>query len=88
MLNENTLLIGQLLQIRDNIIAKRHAIPLSLQDEWHRLVERTAAFDIREAFTMARKGASFSKPSLFEGSAKELSNLVHTLRDFNQKIGR
>ncbi|MBU2977446.1 hypothetical protein [Alteromonas sp. C1M14] len=88
MLNENTLLIGQLLQIRDNILAKRHAIPSSLQDEWHRLVERTSAFDIRQAFNTARKGAAFAKPNMFEGSANELANLVNALRAFNQKLSR
>lgn len=88
MLNENTLLIGQVLQIRDNILAKRHAIPGSMQKEWSRLVDRTAAFDIKRAFTTARKGTSFTKPSLFNGSAGDLANLVKALSAFNQKIGR
>ena len=88
MLNENTLLIGQVLQIRDNILAKRHAIPGSLQSEWKRLTDRTAAFDIKRTFNSARKGTTFTKPSLFQGSAAELSNLVKALRNFNARISR
>ncbi|MBU3022474.1 hypothetical protein [Aestuariibacter sp. A3R04] len=86
MVNENTLLIGQVLQIRDKILAKRHVIPASMEKEWQRLVEKTSAFDIKSTFTSARKGATLTKPSLFDGSARDLANLVSALRAFNNKL--
>ncbi|OFC69402.1 hypothetical protein [Alteromonas confluentis] len=86
MLNENTLLIGQVLQIRDKILAKRHVIPSSLQNEWLRLKERTAAFDIKRAFNTARKGTTFTKPALSNQSLNDLAALVSSLRSFNAKI--
>ena len=86
MLNENTLLIGQMLQIRDKILAKRHVIPGSLQNEWLRLKDSTAAFDIKRAFTTARKGTTFTKPSAGNQSVSDLSALVSSLRNFNAKI--
>lgn len=86
MLNENTLLIGQVLQIRDKILAKRHSIPGSLQNEWLRLKERTAAFDIKRAFSTARKGTAFTKPAVTNQSVSDLTALVSSLRSFNAKI--
>ena len=40
-----TLITGQLLQIRDKLIAKRHLIPASFQAEWDSLAEKTEMFD-------------------------------------------
>ncbi|MCU7555249.1 hypothetical protein OCL06_11655 [Alteromonas sp. ASW11-19] len=86
MKNENTQLIGQALQIRDKIFAKRHSIPNNLQGEWQKLAEKTACFDSTRLFNGAVKGSPAKKPCVFRGSASELSKLISKLKAFNVKL--
>ncbi|MBD3585095.1 hypothetical protein HHX48_05025 [Salinimonas sp. HHU 13199] len=88
MKNDNTLLIGQVLQLRDKLVAKRHAIPSSMLGEWSRLQQRTTAFDINRPFDMAIKGTRFTKPNVYGGSSGELSDLVNSLKEFNKRMMR
>lgn len=86
MLNENLLLIGQVLQIRDKLIAKRHCVPTSLKDEWDSLVAKTDCFDSAAMLSHAIKGKTDAKPATFRGSAKELMSLVSALKELNVKV--
>ncbi|QJR79804.1 hypothetical protein CA267_002865 [Alteromonas pelagimontana] len=88
MLNENTLLIGQVLQIKDKLHAKRHAIPGSLKTEWERLAAETASFDSDRLSTSAVKGQSFRKPNVFSGDQRDLTVLLNALKDFELKINK
>ncbi len=86
MLNENTKLIGQVLQIRDKLVAKRHSVPSDLQSEWQKLIENTACFDASHTLSHCVKGRPAKKPTTFEGSASDLMSLVSRLNDFNLRI--
>lgn len=86
MLNENTKLIGQVLQIRDKLFAKRHSIPSDLQSEWQKLVDKTACFDSSQTLNNCVKGSPTTKPSIFKGSASDLMSLVSKLNDFNLRL--
>ncbi|WP_018984848.1 hypothetical protein [Salinimonas chungwhensis] len=86
MKENNTLLIGQVLQLRDKLVAKRHAIPSSMLGEWSNLQKRTSEFDISRSFDRAVKGTHFTKPSVYSGQDDELSELVSSLKEFNQRI--
>ncbi len=88
MLNENTRLIGQVLQIRDKIFAKRHSIPTNLRGEWQSLADKTACFDATRLFNGTVKGAPAKKPCVFRGSASELSKLISKLKAFNVKLAQ
>lgn len=86
MLNENTLLIGQVLQIRDKLVAKRHAIPKSLLAEWKELNSLTAEFDLSQNTVIVQGGSLGTKPTTFKGSANELMKLVEALKVFDKKL--
>ena len=86
MLNENTKLIGQVLQIRDKLFAKRHAIPSDLQSEWQKRIDKTACFDSSQTLNHCTKGSPAKKPSTFKGTASDLMSLVSRLNDFNLRI--
>ncbi|WP_414830369.1 hypothetical protein [Alteromonas sp. H39] len=86
MLNENTKLIGQVLQIRDKLVAKRHAVPSDLQSEWKKLIDKTACFDASQTLSQCVKGSPAKKPATFTGSASDLMSLVSRLNDFNLRI--
>ncbi len=86
MLNDAQILIGKVLQIRDKIMAKRHAIPNDLKAQWRELNKKTACFDSAAFYQNAVKGQSLSKHIEFTGSLKELSQLVVTLNAFYRAI--
>lgn len=86
MKHDNTLLIGQALQLRDKLVAKRHAIPASLHSEWTKLQQRTTDFDPSQPFDRAIKGSRFTKPAAYRGSNNELTALVDSLKDFNRRV--
>ena len=86
MVNKNTLLIGQVLQIRDKLIAKRHCIPASMQDEWNDLVASTDCYDAGQTYHFAVKGQATQKPDSFANGGSDLSTLVSALKDFNAKV--
>lgn len=86
MLNENTKLIGQVLQIRDKLFAKRHSIPSDLQNEWQNLIDKTACFDSSQTLNHCVKGSPAKKPNTFKGNAKDLMNLVKRLQEFNLQV--
>ncbi|RDV24251.1 hypothetical protein DXV75_14630 [Alteromonas aestuariivivens] len=86
MSNNNTLLMGQVLQIRDKLLAKRHIVPSSLKSEWQTLIERTATFDPSFTVNHAIKGRACTKPAMFTGSANELMKLVSSLKEMEIKL--
>ncbi|WP_218355255.1 hypothetical protein [Alteromonas lipotrueiana] len=86
MRDENTLLIGQALQIRDKLVAKRHVIPSSMMSEWSELQVQTQAFDANRPFDSAIKGRRFAKPAVYSGSAKDLNQIVSSLKDFEERM--
>ena len=86
MRDENTLLIGQALQIRDKLVAKRHAIPSSMMSEWSELQAQTEVFDANKPFDRAVKGRVFTKPSVYSGSVRDLNRLVSSLKEFDKRI--
>lgn len=86
MKNPNTLLIGQALQLRDKLVAKRHVIPSSMMSEWTQLRKQTEEFDANHPFDTAVKGQTFTKPSAFNGSDSQLNDLVTSLKAFDQKV--
>lgn len=89
MLNENTILIGQVLQIRDKIVAKRHSIPSSLAKEWKKLASLTSVFDqVNKGHPVFASGTSLVKPKMFSGTAKELVEMVNALKSFEKKVSR
>ena len=82
----NTLLIGQALQLRDKLVAKRHVIPTSMMSEWVQLRKQTEEFDTNHPFNTAVKGKTFTKPTAFNGSDNQLNELVTSLKAFDQKV--
>lgn len=87
MLNENTILIGQVLQIRDKLVAKRHSIPSSLIPEWKQLSTLTSVFDqVNAGHPVFAGGTSLVKPKMFRGTAKDLMEMVTALKTFERKV--
>ncbi|MCW8107875.1 hypothetical protein OPS25_05105 [Alteromonas ponticola] len=88
MFNKNMLLIGQVLQIRDKIFAKRHCIPSSLKKEWTGLLEMTSSFDASNTVNQAVKGRQTTKPETYKGNSVDLAQLVASFKKFESKISR
>ena len=80
------LLIGKVLQIKDKLNAKRHAIPSDLQKEWDALNGQTACFESDALFNSAVKGQKMNKQIDYTGSVEELSQLVSKLKKLNKKV--
>lgn len=81
-----TLVTGQLLQIRDKLMAKRHLIPTSFQAEWKNLAEQTAVFDAAEPIHFKSGDLNEAKQSKFKGSVNDLVNLVEAMRNLDRQI--
>ncbi len=82
-----TLLTGQVLQIRDKIVAKRHLIPASLANEWASLRAQAAHLDPSENATTVRSHRSQATKHLdFIGSADDLEILVEELAAFDSQL--
>ncbi len=88
MFNKNMLLIGQVLQIRDKLFAKRHCIPSSLRNEWMGLLEKTSSFDASNTINQAVKGRQTTKPETFNGNSVDLAQLVNSFKNFEVKISK
>ncbi|MCW8091362.1 hypothetical protein [Alteromonas sp. ASW11-130] len=88
MFDKNTLLIGQVLQIRDKLYAKRHSIPSSLKKEWKGLLEKTSSFDASNTINHAIKGRQTTKPETYNGHSVDLVQLVSSFKRFESKISR
>lgn len=82
-----TLITGQLLQIRDKLIAKRHLIPASYQAEWHRLEEQTEMFDPANHGQLFHDSKELvTKHTDFHGTVNDLLKLVDAMRNLNSQI--
>ena len=83
----HTLLTGQLLQLRDKLMAKRHLIPASYQDEWHSLAEKTEMFDPANQGQLTHNHNELvTKHSAFKGTVNDLLKLVEEMRTLNSQI--
>lgn len=83
----HTLLTGQLLQIRDKLMAKRHLIPASVQAEWDSLAEQTEMFDPANQGQLSHAGNEMiTKHSAFKGTVNYLLKLVEAMRNLNRQI--
>ncbi|BBO27000.1 MAG: hypothetical protein VX066_10260 [Pseudomonadota bacterium] len=82
-----TLVMGQLLQMRDKLIAKRHLIPANCQSQWAELEKETAVFDPANQGQLSHSGNTMvTKRSLFRGNINDLMSLVDQLRQLNSQI--
>ncbi|MAQ02332.1 MAG: hypothetical protein SWN10_12800 [Pseudomonadota bacterium] len=82
-----TLITGQLLQIRDKLMAKRHLIPASFQAEWDSLAEKTEMFDPANQGQLSHAGNQMvTKHSAFKGTVNDLLQLVEAMRNLNRQI--
>lgn len=82
-----TLVMGQLLQMRDKLIAKRHLIPASCLSQWAELEKETSVFDPANQGQLSHSGKTMvTKHSLFRGNIKDLMSLVDQLRQLNSQI--
>ena len=86
MRNDEQLLIGQVLQIKDKIIEKSHCIQSDLTAEGNTLTEQTACFESEALYRSAVKGQEMNKHIDYSGSVKELSQLVRQLKTLNKKV--
>lgn len=82
-----TLITGQLLQMRDKLMAKRHLIPASYQAEWDSLAEKTEMFDPANQGQLSHAGGQMViKHSAFKGTVNDLLQLVEAMRNLNRQI--
>ena len=82
-----TLITGQLLQIRDKLIAKRHLIPASCQPDSASLAEKTEMFDPANQGQLSHAGNQMvTKRSAFKGTVNDLLQLVEAMRNLNRQI--
>lgn len=86
MRNNEQLLIGQVLQIKDKLSAKRHSIPKKLQTEWQHLSARTECFEVEALYNQAVKGERMRKHVAFDGSTKELTQIIDRLTELNDAV--
>ncbi|WP_421134153.1 hypothetical protein [Alteromonas sp. A079] len=86
MRNNEQLLIGQVLQIKDKLSAKRHNIPETLQTEWQHLNARTECFEVDALYNQAVKGERMRKHVEFDGNTKELTQIVNRLTELNDAV--
>lgn len=82
-----TLITGQLLQIRDKLMAKRHLIPASCQDQWNSLAQQTEMFDPANQGQLSHDSNEMvTKHSAFKGTVNDLLKLVDAMRNLNSQI--
>ena len=82
-----TLVMGQLLQIRDKLMAKRHLIPAACQAEWENIEEQTAVFDPANQGELRLSRTAFAtKKSAFRGNIDDLLSMLETLRSLDRQI--
>ncbi|WP_139142059.1 hypothetical protein [Alteromonas lipolytica] len=82
-----TLITGQLLQIRDKLMAKRHLIPASYQEQWTSLAQQTEMFDPANQGQLSHDNNEMvTKHSAFKGTVDDLLKLVNAMRDLNSHI--
>ena len=86
MRNDEQLLIGQVLQIKDKLSAKRHNIPKTLQTEWQQLNACTECFEVEALYNQAVKGKRMRKHVAFDGSTKELRQIINRLTELNDAV--
>lgn len=82
-----TLITGQLLQIRDKLMAKRHLIPTSSRGEWDTLAEQTEMFDPDYQGQLSHANNKMAvKHCAFKGSVNDLLQLVDAMRKLDSQI--
>jgi hypothetical protein len=82
-----TLLTGQMLQIRDKLMAKRHLIPSSVKSDWELIQQQTAIFDPDlNSQLINHKAANGIKHLGFSGSVDDLMELVESMKNIESKI--
>ncbi|MDC8831777.1 hypothetical protein [Alteromonas gilva] len=82
-----TLITGQLLQIRDKLMAKRHLIPATYQAQWQQIEAQTAMFDAASQGRFNHQdSASMVKKSAFQGNIDDLMKLVDAMRNLDRQI--
>lgn len=87
LMHDETLVTGQLLQIRDKVFAKRHLIPKSMNQEWLQLLDKTS--ELTPEFvsqTNARAQYEGVKKTAFTGSINDLMTMLKALTRFNDKL--
>ena len=80
MQKQQTLLVGQALQYRDKLYAKRHIVPKDLLDKWQTLMQ--------EVDTLMPKinPQTKQKQTRFNGSAEDLRSLLTALSNMNKAV--
>ena len=86
MLNETTILMGQALQLRDKLSAKRHHISAELAGQWSQLAQQVSTFDAAQHFTPKQRNQGYVKPSLNHIDAPQLVELVHKLESLDEQV--
>lgn len=80
MQKQATLLIGQILQYRDKLYAKRHSVPKDRQETWQQLMVET------EQLLPKVNQRTHKKTLSFKGSLSELKSLVNALNNLNSTL--
>lgn len=87
LMHDETLVTGQLLQIRDKVFAKRHLIPKSMNSEWQQLLDKTSEL-MPQFVSQTNNRAQYEgvKKTSFTGSMNELMTMLKALTRFNDKL--
>jgi hypothetical protein len=80
MQNQHTVLVGQALQYRDKLNAKRHIVPKELCDHWHNLMQEADKL-VPKINPNTRK-----KQLKFTGSIEDLRSLLTALKKMNTSV--
>ena len=80
MQKQARLVIGQIMQYRDKLYAKRHNVPKDMEATWNALMTETESLLPQINHKTQRKSISF------KGSVAELNKLVKSLSQFNNAI--
>lgn len=80
MQKQATILIGQIMQYRDKLYAKRHSVPADLEEKWNDLIKQADTLQPKINRRTRQKTISF------KGSMTELKSLVSALSRLNGTI--
>lgn len=80
MQNQHTVLVGQALQYRDKLKAKRHVVPKNLAEHWHNLMHET------DKLLPTINPDTRRKQTGFTGTADELRRLLVALKKMNTSV--
>ena len=87
-MKDNESIIGELLQLKDDIAQQKHLIQAELRDEWNSLKKKTKALEPQLSGTLLSlvKRNRENEEHHFIGSDGELIQLLNEFKQFQQKL--